>query len=201
MNRHRLLLAISMLLLLFIKLGFAEEAVLPGVSFVSPNGRYCVQLEMIDGSLRFVIKDNEMGRIDDSVVSTGVLYLHWAANSRSFATVEHISKGSYGRVVYLADDKWASVQAEPDFKGKMDYNVINLQLEADHVHYKFAVTRLAEDWTPIDYSFCELDVSLETGKVSNVKWTPISEAELAARPHEPLCLPPMPRERYYHVCR
>ena len=201
MNRHRLLLAISMSLLSLIEPAFAEEAILPGVSFVSPNGRYCVQLEVIDGSLRFVIKDNEMGRIDDSVVSTGLLYLHWAANSRSFATVEHISKGSYGRVLYLADDKWASVQVEPAFKGKMDYNVINLQLEANHVHYKFAVTRLAKDWMPVDYSFCDLDVSLETGKVSNVKWAPISEAEWAAMPHEPVCLPPMPRERYYPVCR
>jgi hypothetical protein len=72
----------------------------------------------------------------------------------------------------------------------------------DSVHYKFAVTKLARDWTPIDYLFCDLDVSLVTGKVSNVKWTHISEAELAAAPgpDNPVCLPPMPRERYYHVC-
>jgi hypothetical protein len=193
MNMNRFLFVISILLLWLIKPSSAEKAVLPGVSFLSPNGRYCVQLDVIDRSLRFVIKDTETGRMDDSILSSGPLYLHWAGNSRSFVTVEHTAKGSYGRVVHLVGDKWGSVEVMPPFEGKMDANVINLQLGTDSVHYKFAVTRLAEDWTPTDYSFCDLDISLATGKVTNVKWTSASEAELvnAPGPDEPVCLPPM----------
>jgi hypothetical protein len=203
MNANRFLLVISMLFLWLIKLSSAEEAVLPGVSFLSPNGRYCVQLEVIDGSLRFVIKDTETGRIDDSIMSTGPLYLHWAANSRSFVTVEHTSKGSYGRVVYLAGDKWLNVEVKPPFEGEMHARVIDLQLGIDSVHYKFAVTKLAPDWTPIDYLLCDLDVGLGIGKLSNIKWTPTSHGALATTlwPHEPVYMPPMVRERYYHVCR
>jgi hypothetical protein len=192
-----------MLLLWLITPSSAEEAVLPGVSFLSPNGRYCVQLEVIDRSLRFVIKDTETGRIDDSILSTGPLYLHWSANSMSFVTVEHISKGSYGRVVYLEGDKWMNAEVNPPFKGKMDYLVINLQLDKDGVHYKFAVTKLAPDWTPIDYWLCDLDVNLRGGKISDAKWTPLSQAEWAATPgpDNPVCQPPMERDRYYRVCR
>ena len=166
---------------------------LPGVGFVSPNGRYCVQLEVTDGFLRFVIKDTKTERVDDSIQSTGPLYLHWASNSKSFVTVEHISKGSYGRVVYLADDRWLSAQIEPPFEGKKDFNVINLQLEPDRVHYKFAVTKLSDDWTPVDHSFCALAVSLTTGKVIDVNWTAASETELVNMPgpDEPVCVPPM----------
>jgi hypothetical protein len=134
---------------------------------------------------------------------TLVLYLHWVANSKAFVTVEHIAKGSYGRVVYLTGDKWKDVEVSPPLEGKKDSMVINLQLGTDNVHYKFAVTRLAPDWTPSDYSFCDLDVSLVTGKVSNVKWTHISEAELAAipGPDKPVCVPAMQHDRYYRVCR
>ena len=64
-------------------------------------------------------------RADDSIQGTGPLYLHWAADSKSFVTVEHISKGSYGKVVYLADDRWLSVEVKPSFKGKMADKVIN----------------------------------------------------------------------------
>jgi hypothetical protein len=191
-----------MLLLALIKASLAKETVPPGVGFASPDGRYCVQLDVIDGLLRFLIKDTKTERIDDSVQSTGPLYLHWATNSKCFVTVEHISKGSYGRVVYLGEDRWLAVQVEPPFKGKMDYVVVNLQLQPDHVHYKFAVTNLSEDWTPIDYSFCDVDVSLATGKVTNVKSTPASEAELANAPgpDDPVCVPPMASERYDDVC-
>lgn len=179
----------------------AQEPVLPGVSVVSPNARYCVQLEVIDGLLRFVIKDSKTERTDDSIESTGPLYLHWATNSKSFVTVEHISKGSYGRLVYLADDRWLSVPVKPPFKGKMNYGVINLQLETDHVHYRFTVTKLSDDWMPIDNSFCDLDVALETGEVSNVKWTSVSEAELANIPGEPMYVPTMVNEPSQNVCK
>lgn len=200
-----------LLLLLFLLLGswlansgFADEPISIGASFVSPNGRYCVQLEEIDRLPHFIIKDLQTGRTNDSVVMpTLVFYLHWAANSKAFVTVEHLANGSYGRVVYLTGDKWNDVDVAPPFEGKNDAMVTNLQLGTDSVHYRFAVRKLAEDWTPIDYSFCDLDVSLVTGKVSNVKWTHISEAELAAAPgpDNPVCLPPMPRERYYRACR
>lgn len=119
MNTSRFLIAIVIVILGLIKPTSAEEPVLPGVTFVSPDSRYCVQLELSDGSLRFVIKDAKTKRVDDSIQSTGPLYLHWATNSKSFVTVEHISKGSYGRLVYLADDHWLSVQVKPAFKGKL----------------------------------------------------------------------------------
>ena len=201
MNTSRFLLAIVIVILGLIKPTSAEEPVLPGVAFVSPDNRYCVQLELSDRSLRFVIKDAKTKRIDDSIQSTGPLYLHWATNSKSFVTAEHISKRSYGRLVYLADDHWLSVQVKPPFKGKIDYGVINLQLEPDRVHYKFAVTKLSEDWTPIDYSFCDLDVALATGEISNIKRTSASEAELANAPDEPVYVPMMAHERSHDVCK
>jgi hypothetical protein len=194
MNTSRLLQVILILLWCLIEPGFTEDFVAPGVGFVSPNGQYCVQLEVIDGILRLIIKDTKTQRVDDSIQSTGPLYLHWAADSKSFVTVEHISKGSYGKVVYLADDRWLSVEVKPPFKGKMDYEVINLQLKSDRVHYKFAVTKLSEDWTPIDHSFCELEVTLANGKVTAAKWTSASEAELVNMPgpDKPVCVPSMP---------
>jgi len=203
MNTTRLLLAIAMLLSGLVTPTFAEKVVLPGDSFTSPDGRYCVQLDVTDGLLHFLIKDTKTERIDDSIQNTGPLYLHWATDSKSFVTVEHISKGSYGRLVYLGKDRWLSVQVEPPFKGKMDYNVVNLQLEPNRVHYKFAVTKLSEDWTPIDYSFCDIDVNLATGKASNVRWIPASEAELANAPgpDDPVCIPPMSPERHDDLCK
>lgn len=178
----------------------AEEPVLPGESFVSPNGQYCLQLEVIDGLLRFVIKNRKTKGTDDSVQSTGPLYLHWATNSKSFVTVEHISKGSYGRVVYLVDDRWVSIEVKPPFKGKMEYGVIGLQLEPDRVHYKFAVTKLSEGWAPLGYTFCDLDVNLATGEVGNIKSTSASEAEFANAPDESMCVPKMARERHHDLC-
>jgi hypothetical protein len=69
---------------------------------------------------------------------------------------------------------------------------LNLQLGIDSVHYKFAVRNLAPDWTPVDYWFCDLDVSLETGKSSNTKWTPVSQTHWAAAlwPRKPVYVPP-----------
>src|ERR1700730_4252947 len=161
MNSSRVLLGIPMLLLLwFTQVSLAEEAVSPGVSFVSPNGRSCVQVEGVAGLPRFAIKDRETGRMDNSIVSTGPLYLHWAANSRCFVAVEHIAKGSRGRVIYLAGDRWSDVKVEPPSEDKVDTTVIKLQLGTDSVHYVFAVRKLARDWTPIDYWLCELDISL-----------------------------------------
>jgi hypothetical protein len=203
MNTNRLLLLLLLLVPWLANSSFAEPIPVRA-SFVSPNGRYCVQLEEIDRLPHFVIKDLETGQTDDSIVMpTLVLYLHWAANSRAFVTVEHIAKGSYGRVVYLTGDKWNDVEVGPPLEGKKDAMVTKLQLGTDTIHYKFAVTKLAPNLAPIDYSFCDLDVSLVTGKVSSVKWTHISEAEWAAAPgpDNPVCLPAMQRERYYRVCK
>ena len=193
MITSRLVLTIPILICCFIKPAFADDAIVPGASFVSPDARYCVQLAVIDGSLRFVIEDRKRERVEDSIQSTGPLYLHWATNSKSVVTVEHISKGSYGRVIYLGDDGWLSVEVKPPFKGKMDYRVTNLQLGSDRVHYKFAVTKLSEHWTPIDHSFCDVEIALANGKMTDAKWTSSSEAELVNMPgpDEPICVPPM----------
>jgi hypothetical protein len=193
MNTLRVLAITLTLLCACIGATFADEPVLPGVGFISPDGRYCVQLELVDGLLRFMIKDTKTEHVENSIESTGPLYLRWAADSKSFVIIEHISKGSYGRVVYLAADRWLSVQVEPPFKGKMDYHVVNLQLGPDRVYFKFAVTKLSEAWTPIDHSFCDLEMILASGKVSSIKWTSASEAELvnAPGPDEPVCVPAM----------
>lgn len=194
MKTHRILLVISVLLVWFRSAALGDKFIREGICFFSPDGRYSVHLDEMDIS-HFVIKNTATGEVDRSIVMpTALLYLHWGANSKSFVTVEHISKGSYGRVVYLADGKWRDLKVEPAFGGKMNAKVIQLQLQADIVHYRFAVTKLASDWTtPLEYSFCDLDISLTTGDVSNVKWTPTSEAALAATlwPHKSVYLPPM----------
>jgi hypothetical protein len=170
--------------------GVADKFVLRGASFVSRNGRYCVQLYLNES---FLIRDTATGRVDTSIASTGVLYLQWAPNSRSFVTVEHIAHGSYGRVVYLEHGKWNSVEVNPPSLSKQNATVINLELHSDRVHYRFAVEIVGPDWEPIDYQFCDLDVTLQTGKILNAKWTPLSEAAWAAAltSREPSYLPPM----------
>jgi hypothetical protein len=196
MKASRTLLLVSVLLTWLAWPSFADKGVPLGVSFVSPDGQYSVQLQELVMIPHFVIKNMGTEEVDSSLVMPTLLfYLHWAANSKSFVTVEHTAKGSYGRVVYLAGDKWKDLKVVPPFEGRMDAAVIKLQLGMDSVHYKFAVRTLARDWTPIDYWFCDLDVNLGAGKVSNVKWTPTSQAAWAATlwPRKPLYLPPMER--------
>ena len=190
MNIYRIPLVVWALVVSSPGTGVADKSIPRGASFVSPNGRYCVQLYLNES---FVIKDTVTGRVDTSITSTGVLYFRWAANSGSFVTVEHIANGSYGRVVYLDQDKWNSVEVYPPHHGKMNAAVINLELSSDRVHYKFAVEILGPHWEAVSYRICDLDVILQTGRTSDIRWTPLSKMAWAAAltSREPSYMPPM----------
>lgn len=181
MTANRILLIPAILVVAGIALSLADESVPFGTSFVSPDGQHSVQVEEMGGRRRFVIRDIGTGQLDTSIeMPTLLLYLHWAVNSKSFVTVEHIARGSRGRVVYLASNTWRDVEVKPPFDGMMHYTVISLKLETRRVHYKFGVEKLTPNWKPIDYWFCDVDVSLGTGQIYNVQWTPTSATALGA---------------------
>jgi hypothetical protein len=174
-------------------LGFSEEGIPRGASFVSPDGRYSVELVEIDGQWRYAIKDAQTGAVDDSIVMpTVLLYLHWTADSQSIVAVEHIAKGSTGRIIYLKDGKWRDVEIRPPNDGWMEYTIINLEIKTDRAHFRFVVRHVKDNGIPIDHMFCDLDVGLATGKISNITWTSISEAqEAASLAREPTYTPSM----------
>lgn len=174
-------------------LALSEEGIPPGASFVSPNGKYSVELVEIDGQWRYAIKNAQTGVVDDSMVMpTVLLYLHWTADSQSIVAVEHIAKGSTGRIIYLKDGKWADVEIRPPNNGWMEYRVINLEIKTARAHFRFVVRHVKDNGIPIDHMFCDLDVDLATGEISNITWTSISEAEEAASlAREPTYIPPM----------
>jgi hypothetical protein len=149
--------------------------------FVSPDGRYSVDLVIIDKQPHFRITDTKTGDVDDSIVMpTLILYLHWASNSQSFVTVEHTAEGSYGRLVYLKGDKWRSLEVGPPADSMMSFSVINLQIKQDRVHFTFCVDYEKGNGIPVYYTFYDVDVELGTGKVLNTTWSPISHAEWLA---------------------
>jgi hypothetical protein len=172
---------------------YPERSVSLGTQFVSPDGRYSVELVEIDRESYYAIKDMATGRVDNSIVMpTLLLYLHWAANSRSIVTVEHIAHGSSGRVIYLKDARWKDVEIKPPDEKLMHYTVVNLTIKADRVHYRFALRHIKGNGMPLDYKFCDLDVDLQSGQISNVKWTPTSQREeAAALARKPVYVPPM----------
>ena len=198
-------LLLFVLLLLLLSLGStarSAEGPLPlGVGFPSPDGRYSVHVEEIDKLPHFVIVETGTGRVDKSIVMpTRLLYLHWAADSHAFVIVEHITQGSCGRLVYLQGDTWKDAQVDPPFPGMMFHTVVNLCLTLSSVHYKFVVTPLTSNWIRGEDRICDLDVSLNTGKMSNIKWSPVRDlASLAKLMRNPMYFPPMdyhgPRER------
>jgi hypothetical protein len=190
MNVNPGFMVCATLVLVVVGLSLAEES---DFSFASPDGEHFVQLKDANGTQRLVIQAAATGQIETSIeTATRVLYVHWALNSRALVTVEHITKGSKGRLVYLADNTWRDVEVKPPFDGMMRYKVVNLKLESNYVHYTFAVTKLTSDWKPIDYLFCDFDVSLNAGKLYNVRWTPTSTAVFEATLlRNPTYFPPM----------
>src|SRR5258708_40340797 len=122
MNRMQLWIYLVLGLVGPALLGFSEEGILPSARFVSPDGRHSVELAQIDGQWRYAIKDAQTGAIDDSIVMpTVLLYLHWTADSQSIVAVEHIAKGSTGRIIYLKDGKWTDVEIRPPKGRWMEY--------------------------------------------------------------------------------
>ena len=172
---------------------YPERSVPARLRIVSPDRRYSVELVEIDRQWRYVIKEIQTGQLDSSIVMpTVLLYLEWSANSKSIVAVEHIPKGSCGRVIYLKNGKWRDIEVRPPGEERIDSAIVRLEIKPDHVHYKFAVRRINDNGMPIDYKFCDLDVELQTGRISNVNWTPTSERGLAASlRRKPSYVPPM----------
>jgi hypothetical protein len=191
----RIFVSISLLLTLLASSfgAYPQESVPAGLRMISPNGRYSVELTEIDKQWRYAIKDMQTGRLDSSIVMpTVLLYLHWAASSQCLVAVEHVAKGSCGRVIYLTNGKWTDVGVRPPGNGWMDSAVVNLDIKFNYVHYRFVVRHIKDNGMPIDHKFCDLDVDLRTGRIFNVNWTLISEAEEEANlARKPSYVPPM----------
>jgi hypothetical protein len=153
------------------------ESVVPGTRFVSPDGRYSVELteNKVDRLLHFVIKDFQTGHVSDKIVMpTALLYLHWSANSQAIVTVEHIAHGSYGRIIHFKRGTWRSIEIKPPSTGMSDVMVVNLEIRSNYVHFKFAVRDLNDNNVPIRHRVCDIDVSLTSGRFSNVKCVYVS---------------------------
>jgi hypothetical protein len=172
---------------------YPEESIPIGLSIASPDRRYSVELTETEGQSRYAIRNMKTGYVDNSIVMpTVLLYLHWAADSQSMVAVEHIPKGSCGRVIYLQNRKWSDVEVRPPGQEWMDSAVVSLEIKSNHVHYRFAVRYIGSNGMPIDYKLCDLDVNLQTGQVFNLKWTSIPQTEfevILAR--KPSYVPPM----------
>jgi hypothetical protein len=148
------------------------------VRFVSPDRRYAVNLVTIDKERHFRITDIRTGQIDDSIaMPTLVNYLRWVPDSRSFITVEHIAGGSYGRVVYLKDDRWFSLEVTPPGDAMMDFTVTSIRMKENLVHFRLVMDYEKGNGIPFWYAFYDVDVGLSKGDTRNETWTPISRAE------------------------
>lgn len=171
----------------------ATESPFPDPKFTSPNGRYVVGLVTVDREQHFQITDLKAKRVNDSIIMpTILLYLHWAANSQSFVTVEHEAEGSHGRVVFLRSGTWNSCEVMPPNNSMMRYTVVDSKLGRGRVHFSFCVARRRERSFEYDYAFYNVDVDLRTGRILEATWIPISQAKCLARLKEtPSYLPPM----------
>jgi hypothetical protein len=146
--------------------------------FVSPDRRYAINLVTIDKERHFRITDIRTGQIDDSIVMPSLVnYLRWASDSRWFITVEHIAGGSYGRVVYLKDDRWFSLEVTPPGDAMMDSTVTSIRIKEDLVHFRLLMDYEKGNGIPFWYAFYDVDVGLPKGDTRNETWTPISRAE------------------------
>jgi hypothetical protein len=180
MNPKQIPVLISLLLSLAAHsfAAYPEKSLPEGLRFISPDGHYSVELAETQGQSRYAIRNVNTGQVDNSIVMpTVLLYLHWAANSRSIVAVEHVAKGSCGRVIYFKDGKWTDVEVRPSGEEWMDSAVVGLQIRSDHVHYRFAVRHMGNNGLPLNYSLCDLDVDLQAGRISKVKWNRINQAE------------------------
>lgn len=157
-----------------------QRSIPNGTAFISPDGRYSVKVEVIDRLPHYIIEDTKTRKVDRSIIMPSLLlYLHWAADSRSFVAVEHIPHGSCGRVIYQAADKWVDVEVRPPSVELKDAAVVGLEIAGDNVHYRFAARHIKPNGMPIRYGFYDLDVSLERGRISNVRWSSAKEREWA----------------------
>ena len=159
------------------------ESVVPGTRFISPNGHYSVELteSKADKLLHFVIKDLETGHISNKIVMpTVLLYLHWSANSQGIITVEHIAHGSYGRLIRLEQGTWRSSEIKPPNTAMSDIKVVNLEVQSNYAHFNFVVRDLNNKNMPIGHRICNIDLSLTSGRFSDVKCSRVSPSVGAA---------------------
>ena len=175
---------------------YPEQSVPPGADFVSPDRQYSVKLVNVDRQARYAIGEIKTGRVDDSIVMpTLLLYLRWSANSRSIVTVEHIAHGSCGRVIYSKDGAWSGAEIKPPGEKMMYYTVANLTMDINYAHYRFAVRHIKNNGIPIDYGFSDVDVELQTGRISKARWAPISQhEEVSSLARKPTYSPPMNKQ-------
>jgi hypothetical protein len=172
----------SLVLVLNCSFAFAES-VAPGTRFTSPDRRYSVELaeNKADKLLHFVIKDLHTGRVIDNIVMpTVLLYLHWSANSQAIVTVEHIAHGSYGRIIQFQHGTWTSTEVRPPGTAMSDVKVVKLEIRRSEAHFKFAVRDLNDRNVFIGHRVCDLDVSLLSSRSSNVQCIPVSPSVEAA---------------------
>ncbi len=147
-----------------------------GKRFDSPNGRYSVRLVESDREIHFAIHDRKSKVTDSSIrMPTVLLYLRWGAHSKAIVTVEHIARGSYGRVIYLQNEKWMNVEVNPPPVGFTDSAVIALKIRRDIAHLRFVATHENERGYPLDYALCSMDVSLKTGAMSTITQSAVSQ--------------------------
>src|SRR4051794_30143122 len=93
---------------------YPQTSIQQGAHFVSPDGRYSLELQETDQLSYYAIRDIKTGNVDRSLVMPSLLlYLRWAQNSRAIVAVEHIPHGSCGRLIFLTDSKWADVEVRP----------------------------------------------------------------------------------------
>src|SRR6267143_2428408 len=108
---------------------YQQRSIPNGTAFISPDGRYSVKVEVIDRLPHYIIEDTKARKVDQSIIMPSLLlYLHWAADSRSFVAVEHIAHGSCGRIIYQAADKWIDVEVRPPSEELTDAVVVGLEI-------------------------------------------------------------------------
>jgi len=118
--------------------------------------------------------------------------VHWASNSESFVTIEHAAEGSYGRVVYLKQGKWTSLEVVPPGESMMSFSVVELEMKQHRVHFRFCVDYEKRNGIPFYYTFYDANIELDTGRVLNTTWSPISQAAwLATLKRQPSYIPAM----------
>lgn len=77
----------------------------------------------------------------------------------------------------------------------MYYTVVNLTMDINCAHYRFAVRHIKNNGIPIDYGLSDVDVELQTGHISKVRWGPISQGEEASSlARKPAYSPPMNKQ-------
>ena len=156
----------------------AEQVVNVGTKVVSPNGRFTLTL-MADGNERsFSINDKRTGQTTIIPIEySPVLALKWTPNSNTIVTVEHVAGGSIAGFLHFNGSHWVHVDAPPP-ESNFRYMVTRWVLGDRSVHLVYKVENTRSGTKAYDFSTCAFDVNPETGDISNLMRTPLSEMQL-----------------------